>query len=279
MSAFQQLLAVLESLPRHFSAASPSSQASKQAALAVNELHALLASADLSRFPASCAADLDRYGTVFASDSCQARFMSHISLSLSRCCPLRRRRLILRPFPCRLLAAAAQSLSALAPAAARAMAQPLTAPPWLPGQVEAGCLALDGLSQLAVGTPHRLSAPTAFKLGAACSLVFGPGRTVMAGYLLTCAAGQMPPRQSFLLPDCFDAELAAVLAIAAEVLEPSRQRQAAAAFASSTARPSVLLPWLSTLTEALPLVLQSEPATGGATTGDLRLHAQLPCFH
>lgn len=52
MSAFQQLLALLESLPGHFTAASPSSQASKQAALAVNELHALLASADLSRFPA-----------------------------------------------------------------------------------------------------------------------------------------------------------------------------------------------------------------------------------
>lgn len=185
--------------------------------------------------------------------------------------------LSLAPCPnCRQLAAAAHSLSGLAVAAARALEQPGAPRPWIPGQVEAGCLVLEALAMLARGMPH-ISPQTAFKLGAACSLVLGPGRTVINICLETRAAGQLLPAARILLPGCCSAELAAVLSIAAEVLLPERQPQAAAAFASSTAKPSALLSWLATLTEALPLVAGLTTTFVSTSPGDVRLPCQAGC--
>lgn len=161
---------------------------------------------------------------------------------------------------CRRLATAARSLSELAVQMAEALAQPNGGPSWLHEQIEAGCTALSSCMQLACYVP-RLSAQAAFKLGAACSLVLGPGRAALAACL---AAATAYPAQDALydLADAVGFQLSAVTITLVGVLHPQHQPQAAAAFASSTAKPAVLLPWLAALTDAMPLALSGADQGG-----------------
>lgn len=142
--------------------------------------------------------------------------------------------------------AVAESLCALAPAAQRALSA--RSSPRLMHHVTAGAAALLGCLNLAAGMP-QLSDQAAFKLAAACSLIFGPGLLV----LRQCA-------QLDALMEAVGTQLSAVTAVVARVLQPSDRPQAARAFASSTAKPAALLPWLAAISQAVPLTSSSDYA-------------------
>ena len=157
---------------------------------------------------------------------------------------------------CRQLGSAAQGLAELATAAAHALAQSGGQQPWKLTQVMSGCSALNSCVTLACRLP-RLPSQTAFKLGAACSLVFGPGRRALEACLTVAMDSLSSPEAVGLLADVAATQLASVMLLVSEVSEPGRQPQAAAAFAGSTARPSALLPWLAALTRAVSIALPS----------------------
>lgn len=99
----------------------------------------------------------------------------------------------------------------------------------------------------------QLSAQAAYKLGAACSLMLGPGCTVLKANM---PAAQLPPsvvQLSRCATVCW-VQVPALAAVMDGILRPERQPQAAAAFASSAAKPAALLPWLAALCRALLLV-------------------------
>lgn len=153
------------------------------------------------------------------------------------------------PF-CRPVVAAANSLAELAAAAAAALVHPGNAQRWLLWQVDAGCAALASCVLLACYA-QRLSGEVAYRLGAACRLVLGPGLTVLEHRL--AAAQQQPPAAAALRITCFWHSQVVTAALEGMLL-PERQPQAAAAFASSVANPAALLPWLATLSRAVPFV-------------------------
>ena len=124
---------------------------------------------------------------------------------------------------------------------------------WLPRQIDVGCAALASCIVLTCRAP-RLSAQAAYVLGAACSLVLGPGRTVLERSTASFAAHRLPLAAA-LLPQASICQVQVVTATMDRVLSLDRQPQAAAAFANSTAKPAVLLPWLLTVSRALPLVV------------------------
>ncbi|KAI7842248.1 hypothetical protein COHA_003889 [Chlorella ohadii] len=141
------------------------------------------------------------------------------------------------------LVAVADSVTALEAAASRALASG-TAPRWMGVQVNAGCLALASCAQLALGI-QQLPAASAFKIGAGCALVFGAGTALIAQPLLAAVGqldGNAAPAERVLIMS--DAQLAAIAVCLAGLLHPSKQPAAAAAFASSTAKPAALLRWL-----------------------------------
>ena len=137
-------------------------------------------------------------------------------------------------------------------AASAVLDGPWTGLSWLV-QVEAGCAVLSDCAELAGGLP-QLSPQTAFKLGTACSLVFGPGRAAIAATLAASGVWSADAQHAaaHLLPSFCDFQLATVAYLAGGL--PSRQPQAAAAFANSIASPVVLLPWLDVLTRALSML-------------------------
>lgn len=157
---------------------------------------------------------------------------------------------------CRQLGAAAQGLAELATAVACALAQSGSQHSWTLTQVMSGCSALNSCVELACRLAH-LPSQTAFKLGAACSLVFGPGRAALDVCFAAAAGSHSNPEAAGVLAGFAATQLASVMSLVSHVLEPGRQPQAAAAFASSTARPSTLLPWLSALTQAVSAALDS----------------------
>lgn len=81
------------------------------------------------------------------------------------------------PLACRRLIALAQSTTDLAPTLSHAIRSGSGTGVWLAQQALAGCLALEAVQLLAEWLP-QLSSQAAFKLGAACSMAFGPGAAV-----------------------------------------------------------------------------------------------------
>lgn len=155
----------------------------------------------------------------------------------------------------------AQGLCGLAAAGARALQQPATAPLWLLTQFMAGCTVLACCLTLG-DSMTQLSGTAAFKLGAACSLVLGPGRVLLQMSMAAATADPAPAKLE-TLAHATAAQVSAVAGALALLGRPSRQPQALAAFAASTAKPSALLPWLSTVTQAVPQAL-SCPRPGEA---------------
>lgn len=139
------------------------------------------------------------------------------------------------------------SLRNLAAAASRALSAG-TVPPWVLLQLRAGCCTLAACAQLACGA--QLQAASAFKIASAFSLIFGPGAALLG--LQLDAAEQATTRRS-LGPLC-DVQLVAVYACTFNTLDSSEQTAAAAAFASSTAKPAALLPWLLATARTLAAV-------------------------
>ena len=122
-------------------------------------------------------------------------------------------------------------------------------PAWLQHQVNAGCAALQTLVYLAHITPMR-TAKTAVQLQAACALVIGPGRASLQSLAAAVQTGEEGAAR--LLCDVWYAQFSTLLIMVAGLLCPDKRLQAA--FASSTAKPSALLPWLAVLSQALPLM-------------------------
>lgn len=142
----------------------------------------------------------------------------------------------------------AKSLSDLAQAASRAVSSG-TAPPWLRIHIAAGCDAVLGSSVLAARAPE-LPATSAFKIAAACTLVFGPGAAQLEAELQKTQHSADSEGAFFRLWDGCRAQLAAVAHVLTTLL-PSDQPKAAAAFAGSTGKPAALLPWLQTASQGL----------------------------
>lgn len=140
-------------------------------------------------------------------------------------------------------------------------------PSWLISQVDAGCIVLCSCAALASQAP-QLSPQTAYKLAAACSLVFGPGRTLLEAAL---DAAQSEPTTALarFLPRGCKAQLQAVASTVNGVLVPTSQPQAVAAFASSGARPAVFLPWLAVVSGAvLHAVSRTAPGKAASLVSD-----------
>lgn len=162
----------------------------------------------------------------------------------------------------RLLAAAAGSLSRLAAAAAAVIDQHGHTPPWLLQQVDAGCSVLASCADLATRAP-QLSAQAAAQLGAACSLLLGPGSAVLGANMAALQSQSAALAVQALADSCYFQTLGIVL-IATDVLLPKRQPAAASAFVSNTATPAAVLSWLRVLSQAVPLMAR------GAETGECR---------
>lgn len=124
---------------------------------------------------------------------------------------------------------------------------------WLLLQMHYGCVALASCVMLSLRAT-QLSAQAAYVLGAACSLVFGPGRTVLERIVASSAAQQLPLLATELARSTIR-QVHVVAAVLKRVLSPEHQPQAAAAFANTAAKPAALLPWLATVSRTLPLVL------------------------
>lgn len=262
MATIEELLAALKALPQHFSALAPSQDAAQQADGAARLLNRLVRSvppADVSR---TWDTALERW---VAADALYKKWLLPAAVHLVQDVTLCNGPSLLSL--CRPVVAAAHSLALLAAAAAAALAQPGNVPLWLPGQVGAGCAVLASCAVLSRYAP-QLSAQAAYRLGAACSLVLGPGCTVLEG----CAAATqlLPEGAAFSFAGICRAQVAALAATLDSLLLPEHQPQAAAAFASSTANPAALLPWLASLSQAMSLVV--------ATTGRGECAALLDCL-
>lgn len=150
--------------------------------------------------------------------------------------------------------AAAHTLLKFAAAATRSLAQPGGMPPWFLGQVTSACGALESCIILALCAP-QLSGQTAFKLGAASCLVFGPGRTALAACAAAhWAAASHEPTEVRLMVNLASRQLNSVALLMSDLLDPISRPEAAAAFANSTAKPPALLPWLAALSIAVPQI-------------------------
>ena len=162
------------------------------------------------------------------------------------------------PLPCRQLVALAQSLADVAPALQLAVRS--GGSPWLGLQVMAGCKALTGAHMLINDLlALRLSSQTAFKMAAACGLVFGPGAALVEA---PSAPGQLAASSSNVghATELLYSQLAAVAGTVTTVLGPEQQRRAAAAFAASTGKPAALVPWLVGLCRALLAAADVSPS-------------------
>lgn len=151
---------------------------------------------------------------------------------------------------CRQLVALAHSLVDTAPTLERTIRGGDS--PWVAVQVAAGCNALVGLQAMALACLPHLPSQTAFKISAGCSLVFGPGAALIEAQLSpqTAAAFDSIPCSRIEL---YGSQAAAVGAFFHGLLHPPHQPRAVAAFAGSTGKPEVLLPWLLGLCRVLPV--------------------------
>ena len=145
--------------------------------------------------------------------------------------------------------AVAEAIADLAPAASRMLSSTGggSPPPALVLQLHAGCHVVACCSVLA-GALQELSPTAAFKISAACSLVFGPCTAWLDGVLSGAQAGAGPDMTG-LLGVCKDYLQAVGPALGGELL--SKQPKAAAAFANSTGKPAALLPWLRAVSQVL----------------------------
>ena len=235
------LLGALESVPRHFSVAARSKQEAVQALATARRLHQATQAATNTNLSDSWHT-LERWVCSLVhsffkveSDRC-AGVLEVIASHPLTCSPV-----------CRPVAAAAHSLSLLAAAATPALAQPYGAPAWLQCQIDTGFSALESLALIA----SRAAQPTAHltkQMEAACSLVVGPGRARVQTLLAAVQAGSEDAGN--LLKACYS-KLNYMLCMARGLTDPEHQQQAAAEFASSTAQPAVLLPWLASLSQAI----------------------------
>lgn len=107
------------------------------------------------------------------------------------------------------------------------------------------CNALNTCMILASSKP-QLSSHTAFKLGAACNVVFGPGVAALKASAAAAAAS---------LENLAAVQLTTVALLVSIVLNPERQPQAMAAIGRSAAKPSALLHWLAVVSDPVPLAL------------------------
>ena len=156
------------------------------------------------------------------------------------------------PLPLRRqLLASARVLSDFATAAARG-ADTDYLPAALVTHILASVKAIASCALLA-GTLEQLDPQAAFAVCAPCSLVFGTGRAMLAPMVLS-----QSPQAAFHLCEL---QLAAAAVAVGDLLLPSRQPRAAAAFANSTAKPQALVAWLGELCRAL-LNLQDDIEPG-----------------
>ena len=131
-------------------------------------------------------------------------------------------------------------------------------PPWLALHVVAGCDALFGCSVLAAHAAE-LSAATAFKLAAACALVFGPGAALLEAQLQAVVPGAGAAAAAvLLLQDGCRAQPSAVMAVMQMLRQPHRLK-VAVAFAGSTGKPAALLPWLHALSRVMVAAGAADP--------------------
>lgn len=143
--------------------------------------------------------------------------------------------------------------------------------PWLP-QLDGACTTLAAMALLASKLDVQSSA--AFRIVAACQLVFDVGRRVIAAKTAeveaAVSAGIQPDQFLLLrLAILSDAQLAAV-AGATRLLQQEAHSSAAAAFARSTARPSVLLPWMVAMLEGLALSTRTDTLQAADLGGHTR---------
>lgn len=149
---------------------------------------------------------------------------------------------------CRLLVAVAQSLADLAQPALDALSSG-TVSPWQGSHLAAGIGAISGCSLLAADAVE-LSAAATFKVAAACSMVFGPGTALLDMQLQQALADASTAIEAVRLRNKCRIQLEAVASVF-NMLTHSHHQKAAAAFASSTGKPTALLPWLLTVSRAL----------------------------
>ncbi|PRW60531.1 hypothetical protein C2E21_1213 [Chlorella sorokiniana] len=169
--------------------------------------------------------------------------------------------------------ALAQALLAWAPQAAGAPAALLASSdgrPPLVLQFCAGCHSLVVLTTIASQLATQPS--TAFRIAAACQLVFDAGRritpAIAAEVEADAAAGrQIDAGRLGMLKSLAAQQLEAVSGCARLLLSDG-QEQVAAAFARSTARPAVLVPWLQEVSRAV-LALRGQHGGASAAGPDL----------
>jgi len=140
----------------------------------------------------------------------------------------------------RQLSAAGRTLSKFAAAVEHEVAAAGASAP-LVRQIIAGNSAAASCSMLAC-TLKQLEPETALAISAACSLAFGTGRPLLAPIVWS--------RLAEVTLQLWASQLEAAVA-ALDMLLPSQHARAAVAFASSTAKPAVLMLWLRELCQVL----------------------------
>lgn len=148
----------------------------------------------------------------------------------------------------------------------------------LTGQLMAATSALNSCISLA-GLNPSLPSPTGVRIAAACSVVLGPGSTLLRQLIRVAEATAAAPNSLLhaQLGELCTNQLQSV-GSAAILLRDHSTPQAAAAFAAGTAKPAALLPWLLAVVQAIQLGAQSRDSTAGVRYDPcaLRLHGSQP---
>lgn len=163
------------------------------------------------------------------------------------CCRLERCLLALSQALSEWSAKATEALGAL-------LVGPAARPPWVL-QFSAGCCIIAGLVSLAKRPGAGIQPSAAFRIATACQLIFEVGRpitaVVAAEVEADAAAGQPPDEVTLgLLSSLASDQLEAVTGCLS-LLQPKAVTTVGAAFARSTARPAVMLPWLAEVARAV----------------------------
>lgn len=113
----------------------------------------------------------------------------------------------------------------------------------------------------------QLPGEAAFKIGAACSLVFGPGAALLEALVASRPLAAVGGAEtSHFKAELCTFQLTAVAGAVVNTLHPQHQPRAAAAFARSTGAPDAMLPWLLAVCRVLtaaPAVPLGEPPLHG----------------
>ena len=114
----------------------------------------------------------------------------------------------------------------------------------LTGQLLAATSALNSCISLAGPNPS-LPAATGVRITAACSVVFGPGSTLLRHLIRVAEATAAAPNSLLhAQPSALCADQLQSVGSAAILLRDHSTPQAAAAFAAGKAKPAALVPWL-----------------------------------